>query len=213
MRVFLVTMIVAALVPLVDASAAGQYEDRTLPVEFGITSASRVEPNFGRIASSLAAHKGELRCWSSTDWARINGEFITEGDGSENLNYVSGFYQPRTNRIHLGPTVCQGLVELRYKHLRPTYGKAEGRVALAVVTLAHESMHMRGFLSESTAECYAEQLVASTAHKLGASWAYGQRLEALSWEKIYPNHPPQYLSDECRDGGKLDLNPKSNVFP
>ena len=81
------------------------------------------------------------------------------------------------------------------------------------MTLAHESMHMRGFLNEATAECYAEQLVASTAHKLGASWAYGQRLEALSWEQIYPNHPSQYLSDECRDGGTLDLNAKSHVFP
>ena len=213
MRALLGVSLLALCLPLAAGARTSLYEDRELPLGLGVTNASRIEPFFGRVAASLADKSGQLRCWSAPDWARINGEFISMGGSEENLDYVSGFYRPTTNRIHLGPTACSGLVQLHYQHRHPSSGRAEGKIALAVVTLAHESMHMRGFLNEATAECYAEQLVASTAHKLGASWAYGQRLEALSWEQIYPNHPSQYLSDECRDGGKLDLNAKSHVFP
>jgi hypothetical protein len=213
MRALLGVSLLALCLPLAAGARTSRYEDRELPLGMGVTSASRIEPFFGKIASSLADKTGELRCWSGSDWARINGEFISMGSGGENLDYVSGFYRPTTNRIHLAPVVCSGLVQLHYQHRHPMSGKAEGKIALAVVTLAHESMHMRGFLNEATAECYAEQLVATTAHKLGASWAYGQRLEALSWQQLYPDHPPQYLSGQCRDGGTLDLNAKSHVFP
>jgi hypothetical protein len=213
MRAFLVVLALALGLPLVATARTGRYEDKPLAPGIGVLSASRIEPNFGKVASSLASKHGEVRCWSALDWARINGEFIAEGGAGENLNYVSGFYRPTTNKIHLGPTVCSGLVALRYQHKQPDGGRAMGKIALAVVTLAHESMHMRGFMAEATAECYAEQLVSSTARKLGASASYAARLEALSWEKIYPNHPPQYLSDECRDGGSLDLNANSTIFP
>jgi hypothetical protein len=29
----------------------------------------------------------------------------------------------------------------------------------------------------------------------------------------YPNEPDDYRSDECRDGGQLDLRPASPFFP
>jgi hypothetical protein len=212
MRPFLLVVLLALAFPLVG-SGSNRYEDRALPLGLGVTSGSRIEPTFGAVAAALASRSGEVRCWSARDWGRINGEFITYGDGTENLDYVSGFYRPSTVRIHLAPLACAGLVDLRYRHLHPASGKVEGRIALAVATLAHESMHMRGFLNEATAECYAQQLVASTAHKLGASLAYGRRLQELSWTELYPNHPDEYLSAECRDGGKLDLNARSHVFP
>jgi hypothetical protein len=213
MRALLALLLLTLSLPLAGAVASARYEDKPLPAGLGPTGDSRVEPTFGAVASALADRPGEVRCWSRTDWARINGEFVTQGDGTENLNYVSGFYRPGTGRIHLAPIACVGLVALHYKHAQPTSGKLEGTIALGVETLAHESMHMRGFPKESTAECYAEQLVAATARKLGAPPGYATRLQALSWAVIYPSHPARYLSPECRDGGKLDLNARSHAFP
>jgi len=212
MRALLACALVALIVPTTLAAVA-HYEDKPLPLGIGAVSTSRVEPIFARASASLAGRPAEVRCWSRLDWARINGDFITTGAPGENLDYVEGFYRPSTRRIHLAPGVCGGLVALRYRHQHPTRGGLELNIALGVETLAHESMHLRGYLDEATAECYAQQLVARTAHSLGATWGYGRRLEALSWRVIYPGHPDEYLSGECRDGGRLDLDPVSKQFP
>src|SRR3954453_14664360 len=138
MRTLLVLIAVGLCIPLAGYAGTGGYEARDLPLGMGAARPSRIEPVFGRIASALASKRGEVRCWSPNDWGRINGEFLTHGDGTENLNDVAGFYRPDTSRIHLAPIACAGLVALRYRHEHPTGGKLEGEVALAVDTLAHE---------------------------------------------------------------------------
>jgi hypothetical protein len=213
MRVLLATSVLALVFPVALGARTSRYEDKPLPLGIGPMSSSRIEPIFGKVARALSGKRTEVRCWSKLDWARINGEFITTGGVDENLDYVEGFYRPDTHRIHLAPGVCSGIVRLRYLLQHPTSGGNELEIAFGVETLTHESMHLRGFLDEATAECYAQQLVAKSAHLLGASGAYSRRLEALSWRVIYPNHPPQYLSPECRNDGALDLDPSSDRFP
>lgn len=209
MRTALTMLLVLCLVPAALA-APRRYEDRPLPTRSGVTSVSRVEPRFGAVATSLAGKRTEVRCWSKADWARINGEALAEGDS---LDYVGGFYLPPGFRIHLAPSICAGLVDLAYRGRRPTDVRSQAKLALAVDTLAHESVHRRGFLDEATTECYAVQLVYRTARALGVPSAYAASLARLNWRVNYPAHPPQYLSGECRNGGRLDLDRSRAAFP
>ena len=210
-RLGVVVVCVLAL-PALAYARSSFYGDKPLPTRSGATSTSRIEPRFGRVASSLAGKPAQVRCWSSLDWARINGDLLAHGGAHESLDYVSGFYWPPTGRIHLDPTACAGLVDLAYRGLRPDRGRAFARIALAVDTLAHESMHRRGFRSEAIAECYAVQLDYRTATLLGASSAYASLVARQSWAE-YPAHPAAYLSSECRNGGKLDLSPQRSTWP
>ncbi|MDX6513030.1 MAG: hypothetical protein QOE36_2534 [Gaiellaceae bacterium] len=208
MRALLTGLILLALAPAALA-ATGAFEDRSLPRRSGVSSASRIEPRFSTVAASLSGKRSEVRCWSKADWARINGEHIASGD---NLDYVGGFYRPPGTHVQLEPSICADLVALVYRHLRPT-GAAAVPLALAVDTLAHESMHRRGFVNEATTECYAVQLVYRTARELGIPTGYAATLHALNWRVGYPAHPSQYHSPQCRNGGRLDLNPSSSRWP
>ena len=35
----------------------------------------------------------------------------------------------------------------------------------------------------------------------------------LAWDLGYPNLPPEYQTERCRNGGPLDLDPESNAWP
>jgi hypothetical protein len=210
-RLAVVVVFVLALPALAQARSSF-YHDKALPTRSGATSGSRIEPRFGRVASSLAGKPAQVRCWSSLDWARINGDLLAHGGVGESLDFVSGFYRPDTGRIHLDPTACAGLVDLTYRSPRPQQGRAFVRIALGVDTLAHESMHRRGFRNEAVTECYAVQLVYKTAKALGATSTYAAAVSREAWA-AYPAHPSNYFSSECRDGGKLDLSPQRPTFP
>lgn len=212
MRRFAVVVVCVLALPALAYARSSFYADKPLPTRDGVTSASRIEPRFGRVASSLAGKPAQVRCWSPLDWARINGDLLSHGGAGESLDYVSGFYWPPSGRIHLDPTACAGLVDLAYRAVRPDRGRAFVRIALGVDTLAHESMHRRGFRNEAVTECYAVQLVYKTAKALGATSAYAALVSRQAWA-AYPAHPAAYLSDECRNGGKLDLSPKRSTWP
>ena len=212
MRRLAVVVVCVLALPALAYASSSFYADKPLPTRSGATSISRIEPRFGRVASSLAGKPAQVRCWSTVDWARINGDLLARGGGGESLDFVSGFYWPPTGRIHLDPTACAGLVDLAYRGLRPDRGRAFVRIALGVDTLAHESMHRRGFRSEAVTECYAVQLAYKTATALGASSTYASLVSRQAWA-AYPAHPAAYLSDECRKGGKLDLSPRRSTWP
>ena len=75
---------------------------------------------------------------------------------------------------------------------------------VAVHVLTHESMHMRGERTESTAECQAMQRDAATARLLGANEADAAQLARRYWIEIYPKMPTDYQSAECAKGRNLD---------
>ena len=212
MRRLAVVLVCMLALPALAYAQSSFYADKPLPKRSGATSVSRIEPRFGGVASSLAGKSVQVRCWSALDWARINGDLLAHGGAGESLDFVSGFYWPANGRIHLDPTACGGLVDLAYRGLRPQQGRAFVRIALGVDTLAHESMHRRGFRDEAVTECYAVQLVYKTAKALGASSTYAALLSRQAWA-AYPAHPAAYLSAECRNGGKLDLSPKRSTWP
>jgi hypothetical protein len=84
--------------------------------------------------------------------------------------------------------------------------------AEALMTLAHESMHLRGWADEATAQCYGLQELAFTVEQLGGSLAEGRAVAAymLALQKWLPE---DYQSGDCVPGGKLDLHPSTPVFP
>lgn len=85
--------------------------------------------------------------------------------------------------------------------------------AVAVHVLAHEAMHLRGIPDEAVAECYSMQLAPVLAERLGATRMQAQQLAEFYWEAIYPDMPGDYTTSDCVDGGRLDLNKTSSVWP
>ncbi len=85
--------------------------------------------------------------------------------------------------------------------------------ALAVHVLAHEAMHLRGITSEAVAECYSMQHAPTLARRLGATPMQAQQLSEFYWEAIYPGMPSEYTTPDCVNGGRLDLNKQSDVWP
>jgi hypothetical protein len=85
-------------------------------------------------------------------------------------------------------------------------------VTQALTILAHESMHLRGFVDEAVAQCYAIQEVAWTTMRLGGTPAEGAAVASFALAQE-PALPSEYQSGECRAGGALDLNPQTPAFP
>jgi hypothetical protein len=75
---------------------------------------------------------------------------------------------------------------------------------IAVHVLTHESMHVRGELSEAAAECEAMQRDARMARDLGASPSDAAALAATYWRVDYPLMPDGYRTSDCRPGGSMD---------
>jgi hypothetical protein len=102
-----------------------------------------------------------------------------------------------------------------YANPRPLCDGTVNQTILAMHVLAHESWHMYGVEDEPTTDCYALQTVALVADRLGASRDFAGALGAY-YIAHYPRiraAPPGYESDECRDGGELDLRPAVTVWP
>jgi len=90
---------------------------------------------------------------------------------------------------------------------RRAHGTAE-----AINTLVHESMHLRGFVNEAQAQCYAIQLDGWTVVRLGGSPVAGADVASLVLA-LQPYVPDEYRSSDCRAGGALDLWPETPAFP
>lgn len=87
------------------------------------------------------------------------------------------------------------------------------RVARAMHVLAHESSHLAGIRDEAAADCFGLQRTAFVAESLGADPAKAERLARLAVAERAVTAPADYRSSECHDGGALDLDPGSSVWP
>ena len=85
-------------------------------------------------------------------------------------------------------------------------------MAEAINTLTHESVHMRGWAAEATAQCYAIQEDAWTTEQLGGTLQEGQAVAEFILE-LQPGMSTEYQSGLCRAGGALDLHPETPEFP
>ena len=82
-----------------------------------------------------------------------------------------------------------------------------------IVTLAHESWHLRGIAEEARTQCYAVQSVEVVAERLGVTDVDAR---AIAVRVAYDNaHMPvgEYHSAQCRPGGAYDLRPDTPRWP
>lgn len=87
------------------------------------------------------------------------------------------------------------------------------KVARALHVLAHESSHLAGVRNEAEADCFGLQRTAFVALELGATPAEARRFAEIALADRARTAPPEYRSPACYDGGPLDLDPGSAVWP
>jgi hypothetical protein len=161
------------------------------------------------IASKLAGRPVDVRCpgfFASLVNVRTEGGYVKfHGDGRP------------YDHTDLSPETCTALRHVdRVDFACVSRGDCtfkQFKAAWAIHTLAHESFHLRGFAAEAQAECYALQNTAFVAERLGLGTELAQRIQKWVYVRGYANEPDEYRSEECRDGGQLDLRPRSVVFP
>jgi hypothetical protein len=85
--------------------------------------------------------------------------------------------------------------------------------ARALSTLAHEAYHLAGVRDEAAAECYAVQTVDLVMKRLGSTAAQARVVATWAERTSARTHSEEYHSAECRNGGALDLEPRTPAWP
>lgn len=186
-------------------------EAQSVPVVDAPSRRSRINPRYGDAAEAFTRMPTEVRCWSRRDWPKLLAE-ERAFTGRSLPPDTAGITAFGSFRINLAPVVCSLLDRFAYRNFRPASAEDKAAVALAVGVLAHEAEHRLGVFDEAAAECYGMQRMAVLARALGATRAYAASLEELLW-LAYPTLDAEYRSPECRDGGKLDVDPASDAWP
>jgi hypothetical protein len=168
---------------------------------------SRNDPFYTQVADRITNGKTQaVDCWVGADWDNITADHGIP-PGYVELGFVDTLLSPQ--EVELSPEVCANLDQLHYALPKPPASLA---MATAVDTLAHESIHTFGVTDEATTECYAGQFIVSVAVQLGSTPKYARRLATLWWGN-YRNEPDGYWSADCHNGGTLDLNKRTKVWP
>jgi hypothetical protein len=87
------------------------------------------------------------------------------------------------------------------------------RAVFGIVTLAHESWHLRGITSEAMTQCYAVQTTEQVAVRLGVPPADAHLIALRVAADDAAMSPGEYHSLECRPGGALDRHPETPDWP
>jgi hypothetical protein len=163
-----------------------------------------------------AETRGEAVQRFSDEASRIAGKPVTivcdeSGDYVGAVQHADGAAAVGDDLAYLAPERCLDLYRLAFDD--DVRGSQTGR-ALAV--LAHEAWHLRGVRDEGTTECYALQSGVELGRRLGLSERTARRLmrQQLAENELRGAGALEYVvPPECRDGGRLDLNPGSDRFP
>jgi hypothetical protein len=162
----------------------------------------RTEHELGKVASEIAGRKVDVHC---------PGILQRLTDVSSNAGTVYFDEQGRpANFTDLDKETCSTLDRFADGKTGPA---DEREVARALHVLAHESSHLAGVRDEAAADCYGLQRTAVAAEGLGADPLEAERLARIALVERAVTAPPDYRSAECHDGGALDLDPGSSVWP
>jgi hypothetical protein len=153
---------------------------------------------FSAEASRLANRPVTIRCDESGDYVGA----VQHADGAA---LVGG------RVAYLTTERCFALYRLAFN------GDESGsQTARAVAVLAHETWHLRGVSDEATTECYALQSGVDLGRRLGLSEATARQMmrQQLAENELRSGASLDYrIAPDCRDGGTLDLHPRSSKFP
>jgi hypothetical protein len=174
---------------------------------------SGIDPRLGRVARGLSGSDVEVWCWSSEDWKERAAEWERRDPLERQLGPRSAYTDISASTIHLSPEICAELRSL-VEHDVAITGDAPGDPrAWSLGAFAHEALHTMGERDEARATCFGMQWMEEAAVILGRTAAEGRHLATQFWKHWYDRLPPSYRSNDCRDGGRLDLRPETHVWP
>jgi hypothetical protein len=153
---------------------------------------------FSDEASRIAEKPVTIRCDESRDYVGL----VQHADG---VAAVGG------DRAYLTPERCHDLYRLAFES-----EVTSSQTARALAVLAHEAWHLRGVGDEGTTECYALQSGVALGQRLGLSESTARQMmrQQLAENALRRRGAFEYLvPPECRDGGRLDLDPGDTRFP
>lgn len=159
---------------------------------------AEAERLFSAEAARIAGHPVEVRCDDA-------GEHVGAVQHADGVAVVGG------TRAYLTPERCHALYRLAFEG-EYSFTPA-GR---AIVVLAHEAWHLNGIADEGTTHCYALQSGVRLGMRLGLTETVARRMMRQQFVENASRgrRAPEYLvSDECRDGRRLDLRPDDPEFP
>ena len=160
------------------------------------------EDRLGRVASGIAGRQVEVHCPGTLTK-------LVEISPHAGSVYFDGNGRP-ADYTELNDATCSTLDDFAEGDTSP--GDAL-RVARALHVLAHEAIHLSGVRDEAQADCFGFQKTAFVAEELGASPEEARRYAELAVIERARTAPPEYRSPDCHDGGLLDLDPGSRVWP
>ena len=127
------------------------------------------------------------------------------------VQHADGVAEVGGDHAYLTPAICLDLYRLAFED------EVKGsQTARALAVLAHEAWHLRGVSDEGTTECYALQSGVEIGRRLGLSEERARQLmrQQLTENALRGSGSFEYLvPPECRDGGRLDLDPANSRFP
>jgi len=146
-----------------------------------------------------------VRCWNDQDWKRLNREVALFDDRASQDPWAV-FTNSPLRVINVGPKVC---ASLRHDHLSLGVRSLHGD-PLVVLAVAAELL---AGLNGAQAECHGMQIARQFGSDLGLTAAASARAVRDYFANVYPAQPQAVRSTECRDGGALDIHPRSPVWP
>ena len=153
---------------------------------------------FSEEASFVAEKPVSIRCDEARDYVGA----VQHTDGVATLN---------GDLAILTPEICHDLYRLAFD------GEVTGsRTGRALAVLAHESWHLRGVGDEATTECYALQSGVVLGRRLGLDEGRASQLmrQQLTENALRGAESIEYrVTSDCRNGGRLDLEPDDSSFP
>jgi hypothetical protein len=167
----------------------------------GVDEADRAktEARLSAEAGRIAGHTARIHCDAEREAVGI-------------VQHADGIAEVGGTNAYLTPEIC-------YRLYRLAFAGDEGpfsQTARAIAVLAHEAWHLRGEADEGITNCYAFQSGVELGRRLGLSESTAARMmrQQLAENANLARSAPDYLvPGECRDGGRLDLDPGSGRFP
>ena len=153
---------------------------------------------FSDEASVIAEKSVSIRCDEARDYVGA----VQHTDGVATLG---------GDLAILTPEICHDLYRLAFDD--EVTGSRTGR---AIAVLAHEAWHLRGVGDEATTECYALQSGVALGERLGLDEGRARQLmrQQLTENALRGAQSIEYrVTSDCRDGGRLDLDPGGSGFP
>jgi hypothetical protein len=124
------------------------------------------------------------------------------------------------DHTHLSAATCRSLERIwradeppSFDCLRDMCGPETLQLVAGIVTLAHESWHLRGVVNEAQTQCYAIQTAELVALRLGVVPDDAATIAEFAAAGDSRAPVGEYHSPECRPGGSFDLHPQTRAWP